>query len=93
LLDGVQIRSYDDHELVDVLVGGDEHINNAAVQKFSQVYEDAQETFILCHLLLESFENFQIFLCQNGVKKNSGSTCLLPHQSWTVRKISSRFLC
>ncbi len=77
-----------------MLVGGDdEHINNAAVQKFSQLYEDAQETCILCHLLLESFEKFQSFLCQNGVKKNSGSTCLLLHQSWTIRKISSRFLC
>ncbi len=47
---------------VDVLVGDDdEHINNAAVQKFSQAYEDAQETCILCHLLLESFESFKLF--------------------------------
>jgi hypothetical protein len=28
-----------------VVGGGDEHINNAIVQKFSQVYEDVQETF------------------------------------------------
>ncbi len=41
----MQIWSYDDYELVDMVVGGDdEQINNAAVQKFSQVYEDAQET-------------------------------------------------
>jgi hypothetical protein len=70
------------HELVDMVVGGDnEHINIIAIQKFSHVYEDVQDTCILCHLLLEFFERFQKNLCWNGVKKNSYSTCLLPHQS------------
>jgi hypothetical protein len=28
-----------------MVVGDDEHINNATIQKFSHVYEDVQETF------------------------------------------------